>query len=84
MSNFQRSITNVQVALNSPATPKGENIVGKVENRLLFPEMFSPLGVGGKDKRRPEMLKLMAMPSHSPPLHFQHKSKAMPQSSSDC
>ena len=39
---------------------KGENITDKVGNRVSFPTMFSPLGVGGMDKRRPEILKLMA------------------------
>ena len=62
MSNFQCSITNVQVALNSPATPKGEYIAVKVENHVSFFAMYFPLGVGGMDKRRSEILKLMAMP----------------------
>jgi len=47
--------------LSIPPTPKGENIADKVENRVSFPAVFSPLGVGGSTPKPPNALKLMAM-----------------------
>jgi len=47
--------------LSIPPTPKGENIADKVENRISFPAVFSPLGVGGSTPKPPNALKLMAM-----------------------
>jgi len=44
-----------------PPTPKGENTAGKETRFSTLSAMFSPLGVGGMDKRRHKTLKLMAM-----------------------
>jgi len=48
--------------LSIPPTPKGENIADKVENRVSFPAVFSPLGVKGRAINLRVLCRLLSIP----------------------
>ena len=56
-------VSQTVVPQSGPGNTSNRNIADKVENHVSFFAMYFPLGVGGMDKRRSEILKLMAMPS---------------------